>query len=166
MSAVDVFESLFDDHSVFVLEWDDVGYGRYRDHREEKTENLTTFGVWSFRFGHHGVDEFEYDTCATESLEAVVWGCLRIDDGDTVGNDLSCMVMVGYDEVDALLASIGCFSDGGDAIVHCDDEVDSLFFHHVDVFVFESISVVATMRKHDGDVFVVEVLGDESVECS
>lgn len=166
MSAVDVFESLFDDHSVFVLEWDDVGDGRYRDHREEKTENLTTFGVWSFRFGHHGVDEFEYDTCATESLEAVVWGCLGIDDGDAIRDDLSCMVMVGHDEVDALFAGIGCFGDGGDTVVHGDDEVYSFFFHGVNVFVLQPIAVVATMGKHDGDVFVVEVVGDESVECS
>ena len=42
MATVDIFQSFLDYHSVFILERDDIGDGRYRDDRKIKTEDLTS----------------------------------------------------------------------------------------------------------------------------
>ncbi len=165
MAAVDVFESFFDYHSVFVLERDDIGDGRYRNNGKEKTENLTLFVVWSVGFCHHCIDEFEDDTCTTEAFEFVIGGGLRVHDCDTIRDNLACVVVVSDDEVDTTFASIICLGNRGYAVIDGDYKVDMFFFHYVDVFVFEAVAVVATMREHNRNIFVADVLGDERVEC-
>ncbi len=166
MATVDVFESFFDYHSVFVLEGDDIGDGRYRNNRKEKTENLTFFVVWSVGFCYHRIDEFEYDTCTTEAFEFVVGGGLRVHNCDAIRYNLACVVVVGDDEVDATFTSIIRLGNRSYTVIDGDYEVDIFLFHYVDVFIFEAVAVVATMREHNRNIFVADVLGDESVECS
>ena len=74
------------------------------------------------------------------------------------------MVVICDDKIDSYFASICCLCDGRDAVVDSDDEIDSLLLHHIDMLGLEAVAIVATMREHDRDIVIADVLGDESIE--